>query len=55
MKNQFAIKPAQVVKAITKSIAKSESTNILKFLADTGACCSTIDLSPVKNIVVATR
>ncbi|WP_461071524.1 hypothetical protein [Spirosoma horti] len=44
MKNQFSIKPAQVVKAISKSVAKSESANVLKFLAD-GACCSSFDLS----------
>ena len=51
MKKQFTIKPAQVVKAISKSVAKSESANLLKFLADTPPCCSEWDLSRM----VATR
>ncbi len=46
MKKQFAIKPAQVVKTIKNSVAKSESANVLKFLAD-GACCSSWDLSRI--------
>jgi len=47
MKKQFSIKPAQVIKAISKS----ESANILKFLADGPRCCSEWDLSKM----VATR
>jgi hypothetical protein len=51
MKKQFAIKPAQVVKAITKSVAKAESANLLKFLESGPICCSEWDLSRI----VATR
>lgn len=53
MKKQFSIKPAQVVNAISKSIAKSESASLLKFLAnaDGPRCCSEWDLSRM----VATR
>ncbi|SOD88321.1 hypothetical protein [Spirosoma fluviale] len=54
MKKQFAIKPAQVVKAISNSIAKAESANVLKFLGDTPRCCSEWDLGPSGKIV-ATR
>ena len=54
MKKQFAIKSVQVVKEIAQSVAKAETANILKFLADGPPCCSEWDLSPVKNMV-ATR
>ena len=52
MKKQFAIKPAQLVKAITQVAAKAESTNLLKLLADGPVCCSEWDLS---RMVVVNR
>ena len=38
MKNQFAIKVAQLSKNITASAAKHESANVLKFLHPEGCC-----------------
>lgn len=41
MKNQFAIKVAQVSKTVTASAAKHESANLLKFLKP-AECCQTM-------------
>lgn len=52
MKKQFNIKPAQLVKAITKA-AKAESTGVLRLLTDeTSPCCHEWDLS---RMVVVNR
>ncbi|WP_461082090.1 hypothetical protein [Spirosoma flavus] len=39
MKKQFSIKPAQVLKSVSKTNAKAESNNLLKFLSAGGVCC----------------
>ena len=53
MKKQFSIKPAQLVKVITKAAAKAESTSVLRLLSDdTPPCCSEWDLS---RMVVVNR
>lgn len=42
MKKQFSIKSAQLLKTITKSVAKAESSNVLKFVFDqdpNDPCC----------------
>ena len=56
MKKQFNIKPAQLLKSITKPVTKFESTNVLKFAflgSDGQICCDGI--MPKDSIVALPR
>ncbi|MGF7215807.1 hypothetical protein GGR92_001947 [Spirosoma lacussanchae] len=48
MKKQFAIKPASVLKSLSKSVAKSESANVFKFVKSP-ICCDSVMLINGQN------
>ncbi|QMW02831.1 hypothetical protein [Spirosoma foliorum] len=39
MEKKFSIKATQAIKSITKPATKSESNNLMKFVAMDGECC----------------
>lgn len=39
MEKKFSIKATQAIKNITKPVTKSESNNLMKFVAMDGECC----------------